>query len=194
MSKKPFQFKVNLPEGYSRDERQAIAAEIVSFVRQRTLKGVDFEGSKFPKYSDSYTKSVNFRAAGKDKSSINLTLSGDMLAYLDLQEDNEDELIIGYEEGSKEAGKAEGNQIGSYGKPTGNAKKARKFLGITQEDLSKILSKYPLNDDARREARADAVLEAKERVDDYVNEIKQQGVEDEDPTRLARLLKLKVGK
>lgn len=189
----PFQFRVKIPDQYSAVEREAIAAEIISEVRQRTLKGKDFEGNNFPKYSKSYIDSVNFKAAGKSKGKINLTLSGDMLAFLDLQSNKPGEIVIGYEDGTTEAGKAEGNQIGSYGQPSGNPSKARKFLGITQEDLERILEKYPIDDRAERRSRAEAVQEAAETIDEFAEEIRQEGLEETDPKKLAKKFKLRIG-
>lgn len=188
MADKPYQFKVDLPEGYSKDIRDAIASEIVSFVRQRTLKGVDYNGKSFPKYSTPYTKSVDFRAAGKSKK-VDLTLSGDMLAYLDVVKIKKDQLIIGYEDSSAQAGKAEGNQIGSYGRQP-NSKKARKFLGLTDSDLDKILKKYPLDNPEKSEERAAAISVAQGEIDRQLEKINVEEMTDE---QKRAFFQLKVG-
>lgn len=150
---KPYQFRVEIPKAYSSETRQAIASEIVTFVRQRTLQGKDVDGNKFPKYTTEYMKSTNFKAAGKSKK-VDLKLSGEMLSELDLVAEKKGELVIGFADDSENAGKAEGNQIGSYGKDP-NPSKARRFLGINPDDLEKILRKYPEGD--RQSAVNDAV-------------------------------------
>lgn len=186
---KPYQFIVDLPEGYDPDIRQAIASEIISFVRQRTLKGEDFEHGKFPKYSKAYQNSLDFKATGKSNK-VNLMLSGDMLANIDLVKDKEDQLVIGYSDDNENALKAEGNQIGSYGREA-NSKKARKFLGITSEDLNVILRKYPM-DSAKADARADAVNEAQEEIDEFVEKVKEE--KEVDPSELVKKFRIVVGK
>lgn len=189
---KPYQFSVEIPKGYSPDVREAIASEIISFVRQRTLKGQDFEGAKFPGYSKAYSNSVNFRAAGKAKGKVNLMLSGDMLANIEAVKIKPTELIIGYADNSDQAGKAEGNQIGSYGKEP-NSKRARRFLGLAQDDLLKILKKYPIDNEVKSEARAQAVNEAQVKIDEYANEV-DANPDDISPEELAKNFKIKVGK
>lgn len=186
---KPYQFKVELPDGYDPEIRKAIASEIISFVRQRTLKGIDADGSKFPKYSKSYMKSVDFKATGKSNK-VNLTLSGDMLANLDLVKDKKNELVLGYDDGSDQAGKAEGNQIGSYG-GSPSEKRARKFLGINNEDLKNILKKYPI-DSVKAESRAKAVNKAQVKIDKFAESV----IEEKDDISASELIdnfKIKVG-
>jgi len=194
MSKKypDSKFEVELDERYSTEERDAIAAEIISHIRQRTLSGKDVNGRSFPKYSTSYTKSVDFKAAGKSKNQVNLRLSGDMLAYMEIVKNQRGKLVIGYGDGNPEAGKAEGNNIGSYGgdpKPS----KARRFLGIDPKTLSAILAKYPLRDEARREARTEAVLRAQEEVDEFAEQVQVEGLDEKDYKKLKDKLRLKVG-
>ena len=187
---KPYQFKVELPEGYDSDIRQAIASEIISFVRQRTLKGIDADGDKFKGYSKGYINSVNFKATGKSKGKINLTLSGDMLANIDLVKDKETELVLGYDDNSDQAGKAEGNQIGSYGK-SADPKKARKFLGLQPDDLKKILSKYPI-DSPKADLRAEAVNKAQEKIDEFASTV-VESKDDISVTDLIKNFKIRVG-
>lgn len=186
------EFEVQIDPNYSAEVREAIAAEIISFVRQRTLGRKDVNGRTFKKYTTEYTKSVDFKAAGKNKNNVNLTLSGDMLAYLELIKNQKGKLVLGYGDGNPQAGKAEGNQIGSYGK-SADASKARPFLGIRQEDLARILKKYPI-DDPRSELRADAVLKAQEDVDEFANKIQVEGADETDYKELKDKLKLKVGR
>ncbi len=170
MSTKHQFIDVKLPQGYSSDIREAIAAEIISFIRKRTIKNKDKDGEKFPAYSKSYTNSVNFKAAGKSKGDINLTLSGDMLASMELLENKKSKVSIGFEEGSLENAKADGNIRGTYGQKSPIKGKARDFLGISDEELAKIIAKYPKDDD-KADARADAILKAQDKIDKRLENI-----------------------
>lgn len=190
--KENYQTKIKLSSEYSAEEREAIAAEIISFIRRRTISGRDVDGSKFPKYSKAYTSSVDFKASGKSKQP-NLTLSGDMLASMELVKNKTGEIVVGYDESSDQIGKVEGNQIGSYGQDKGNPDRARRFLGINSEDLKKILAKYPISDELKREKRAEAVLRAQEKIDKFASKIEQQGADELDPDELADKFKLRVG-
>jgi hypothetical protein len=156
------QQKVNIaiPSGYTPQEREAIALEVVEFIRERSQKGRDKDNKSFVGYSQSYQKSLDFKIAGKS-GKVDLILSGDMLAALDVLKTSSRSLTIGYEAGDSINGRVEGNRIGSYGgKP--NAKRARDFLGISREDLTKILRKYPQNTDESLD-RAAQILEVNER-------------------------------
>lgn len=139
MSLKPI-IKVDIPKTIKPEDREDLGHDIVEFIRQRTESGKDANGNTFPGYSKAYMKSLDFKIAGKTKR-VNLTLSGDMLAELDVLRHKAGEITIGYDRGSENYGKAEGNINGSYGGDD-DKKKARNFLGISKADLKKILAKY----------------------------------------------------
>lgn len=128
-----------IPPKTTKDEKIAIADAVIEFIRERTESGKDKNGKKFPAYSKEYVKSLDFKIAGKSKGNVNLTLSGDMLAALKLLSVKEDKIIIGYEAGSDENDRAEGNILGSYG---GDPKqsKARDFLGINPKVYTDIVA------------------------------------------------------
>jgi len=161
VKEKNIQFIVELPDGYTPRVRQAIAQEIIDHVIDRTQKGVSASGRDFKKYSKTYEKSLDFKIAGKKKGQIpDLTLSSDMLnsmRYLKKKSDD-NTLVIGYGLDDSNAGKVEGNQIGSYGQPKANPKHARPFLGITEKELNKILDKYPLDEIEEAKNRAKKIL------------------------------------
>lgn len=113
---------------------------------ERTDQGKDVDGKPFPKYSDAYKNSLDFKIAGKS-SKVDLQLSGDMLAALEIIKTDEDYVEIGIKD-SDVQGRAEGNIRGSYGKSRGNSSLARDFLGtsgftktkgISDEDLRKLV-------------------------------------------------------
>lgn len=127
-----------MPKGLTREQRAKIADLAIEFMVDRTMDRRDVDGKKFPKYSKAYTESLDFKNAGKSKNNVNLQLSGDMLAALDILENTDGKIIVGYEPGTDEEARAEGNILGSYGGDP-NEKRARRFLGIKKDDLKKII-------------------------------------------------------
>jgi len=61
-----------------------------------------------------------------------------MLAALQLLDNGRGEIVIGYEAGTEENDRAEGNILGSYG-GSPNASKARDFLGIESKKLRELI-------------------------------------------------------
>lgn len=150
--------KIEVPEHLTPDERQAVALEIIDFIRERTQKkNLDKNNRPFPAYSASYVKSLDFKIAGKSKGKVDLTLSGDMLGALDLLSHKKGILTIGFEKGSTENARADGNIRGTYGNKS-PVSDPRDFLGIDPKDLNSILKKYPATDPAIKKDRVDAVL------------------------------------
>lgn len=139
MSTKHQYLDIKLPKTLTKQERLEVADLVIERIVDRTLKGKDKDGNPFPKYSKEYIKSLDFKNAGKSAGRVDLTLSGDMLAALTLLKDQEGKIKVGFEKGSEENGKADGNIRGTYGSDTPNKKKARPFLGISQQELKNIL-------------------------------------------------------
>lgn len=104
----------------------------------RTQRGIDKNGKKFPAYSKEYVKSLDFKNAGKSKGRVDLQLSGDMLAAITLLEAKKNRIVVGFEKGAEENGRAEGNILGSYGGEP-DPKKARDFLGIQPRKLRELI-------------------------------------------------------
>jgi len=164
-------FQIKISRKYNEQERMAIAADVIEYIRDRSAKGlgpdrVPWQGQ----YSPGYVKSLDFKIAGKNKGLINQRLSGDMLTELSLLESDKGKIIIGYDKGSPQHGKAEGNIIGSYGKPSGRKSLARPFIKVTSDEMiKKILKNYPLDDEAKRiesvASREEAIAAIEGRVD-----------------------------
>lgn len=136
---------LEIPDDLKPKEREDLAFAILEHIRERTASGTGLNSAgtrlkDFPKYSKSYIKSLDFRIAGKG-STVNLTLSGDMLDAMDLLKHKKGELTIGFERGSEENARAEGNILGSYGGAP-NAAKARNFLGVTRSELKMIVGDF----------------------------------------------------
>lgn len=124
--------------GLSPDQKDEVADLIIERIVNRTDQGKDKDGRKFPGYSRSYKESLDFKVAGKTNK-VDLQLSGDMLAALSVLDKTSRSVVIGFERGSEENAKADGNIRGTYGKPTPDPKKARDFLGISDAELTKII-------------------------------------------------------
>lgn len=138
------QFTVRVPIQFSQSIRIDIADDIVEFILRRTERGLDKNNKKFKTYSESYSESLDFKIAGKSKGHVDLQLSGDMLTELQVLNTSASGFItIGFEAGSEENDKAawqRNNLRPSFPK--------RDFLGITDSDLSKIISPYKRRSDA----------------------------------------------
>lgn len=132
--------RIDLPEQLSSGDRELVLDEVTDFIRKRTQKGKDKNNKAFPRYSKDYKASLDFRNAGKS-SKVNLTLSGDMLAAMDILSHKKGSGLIGYENGTEENSRAEGNIKGTYGQRSSIPGKKRDFLGIAQKDLDKIINK-----------------------------------------------------
>ena len=169
-------FTVTIDKRYNKQEREAITAKIIDHIIDRTvIKNRDKFGEKFPEYSKSYKDSLEFRIAGKSASKVDLQLSGDMLAALgEYTKSRTGKITIGYNPGSEENSKAEGNIKGTYGStkttkkitvkgktkrvPRGNLK--RNFLGLSDDELrKKILTKFPLEGKKADKKRQESVEE-----------------------------------
>lgn len=147
-------FRVNINEAYTADEREAIGEMIVESIRERVQNnGTNKYGRALPGYSESYKNSLNFKIAGKSEGDVNLTLSGDMLGALTVLSHTKGSLLIGFENGTPENAKADGNIRGTYGQSKSVGPK-RDFLGIPKDDLRAILAEFPLKDDEKRQTNA----------------------------------------
>lgn len=140
---------IPIPKGYKPIERKAIAQEVIQFIVDRTKSGKDKDGRNFKGYTKEYKESLTFKLGGKS-SSVNLTLTGEMLGELDLLNQSNGNLRIGYDKGREALnGKVEGNREGTYGQKK-QVTSPRDFLGLSSSALNKILKKYPLHNDKKR--------------------------------------------
>lgn len=172
MAMKPYQVWIPIPKGYSStEEKVAIAQEIIDYIQARSKAGRDKNESQMPGYSASYKGSLDFKNAGKS-GKVNLTLSGDMLAALKILDVQSGRVKIGYDDSDPEAGRAEGNILGTYGQDSPIRGKKRDFLGIKPSILQReVLSKYPLRDRTESKERAQTVLESGDQASEFFNEL-----------------------
>jgi hypothetical protein len=155
--------KVIISKKYSKEQRIAIATEIIEYIRQRA-EDANVPGKK--KYSPGYAKSLDFKIAGKDEGKVDMRLSGDMLTELDVLSEKAGEITVGYGFNSDQWGKAKGNILGSYGKAP-NKKNARPFLTLSSNDIKKILADYPLDDAETLNKTTKDRLTSKEVIQEY---------------------------
>jgi hypothetical protein len=120
---------------------RAIQQDIIDYTLKRAGEGKGIGGTtlKTP-YSESYANSPAFKAAGKDKNKVNMRLVGDMLGSLDVISENGAKFKIGFVD-EEENVKAFAHMTGFEGHPHISGPK-RKFFGLTQKELSDILSDY----------------------------------------------------
>lgn len=134
--------RIQLPTPVKDKEALAeIGDLIVERIVERTDQGKDKAGNAWrgeaAKYSEAYKKSLDFKIAGKG-SGVNLQLSGDMLAALRVLKSTSNWIEVGFDRGSDENAKADGNIRGTYGSDTPNPNKARDFLGMEGKELERL--------------------------------------------------------
>lgn len=136
---------LKLPKWVDDDVKADIANDVIEFIRKRTLNGRNVFNNKWSgkagKYTEEYAKSKGVSKSGP----VDLKLEDKMLnamRYFKGQSKG-NEITIGYTKNSKNERKAEGNILGTYGKPPGVVKgKARPFLDILKKDLANVVEAY----------------------------------------------------
>ena len=114
--------------------RQGVGQDIIDAIRERTEKGRFLKVSgKWSQYSEGYKDSIAFKAYGKTNK-VNLRQSGEMLDGLDIINETKNTIKIGWND-PLDAEKA-------HGHITGNVGKKRDFLGLTEEEIKSIRSKW----------------------------------------------------
>lgn len=133
--------EIKIPENYKLkpQQREDLADLIIEHIFDRTNRGLNKNGKAFPGYSKEYLESLDFKVSGKSKNKVNLQLSGDMLAAIKLLKSKKDAVVIGFDAGSEENAKAEGNILGTYGQDAPIRGKKRDFLGIEPKKLKELL-------------------------------------------------------
>lgn len=134
MPESQLKLRLLVPRDFNDDERRFTARLVIDFIQDRTDKGLDINNKKFPIYSDGYSKSLDFRLAGKSKTKVDLQQTGDTIHSIELITHGIGFITIGYDPGSEENDKAQWLQAKDNGV-------SRKFLGITDNDYKKIIDK-----------------------------------------------------
>ncbi len=153
--------KINLEDligtdiSFDRDLVREIGQAIIDYMVDRAEDGRGLNGVKLKSpYSKSYAESLDFKAAGKSRGNVNMTLSGDMLASIDILDQDGSTIEIGIED-EEQAIKAYGHQTGFEGHPVLDGPK-RPFFGVSVKELEKeILPKFKSKIEQARESGAD---------------------------------------
>lgn len=122
-----------IPGGYPASTRQQIGQDIIDKIKRRTAQGLDENNNIFAPYSPDYDKS----------GTVNLKVSGDMLAGLKVLSTGDGFIRIGFDS-------TRSNDKAAYiqqprGQKVGR-QPIRRFVGISQQDLNIILERYPRSD------------------------------------------------
>lgn len=115
--------------------KQAIGQFLIDRMLERVDSGKGIGGVKLKSpYSKEYSKSLEFKAAGKSRGKVNMSLTGDMLASIDLLSTDGNKIKIGIEDDS---------QIPkAYNHQTGDTVPARPFFGFTKSELADIKKQF----------------------------------------------------
>lgn len=130
---------INIPKNFNATQREAIGLEIVNFIVDRTEKGLDINGNAFAGYTQGYKETLEYKIGHGADSTVNLRLSGEMLGSISIINHGVGFIKLGFDD-SEAAKKAKWIQS-----PTGQKagkQPPRKFLGISEKDLNRILEKY----------------------------------------------------
>jgi|LakMenE01Jun11ns_1017448.scaffolds.fasta_scaffold9959057_17 hypothetical protein len=175
--------KLNLTEIIGKDISsdpvlvRKIAQGIIDYMvdRAKDGKGIGRKDLKSP-YSKAYAESLAFKAAGKSRNNVNMTLSGDMLRSIDILEEDGASVVIGIDDPT-DAPKAYGHQTGFEGHPTiPQGKYRRQFFGVTTDEVKKeIIPKFKSEIDRSVGTRAVSSLETQEAAIDFVQGIRNLG-------------------
>lgn len=125
-----------------------IGQAIIDYMDTRAEDGLGLGRKKLKSpYSKGYSESLDFVAAGKSKNKVNMRLSGDMLASIDILETKGATLTIGIE--GSEAPKAFNHQ-------TGDTLPKREFFGVTKDEIKKyILDEFSSEIKAKKNTSSD---------------------------------------
>lgn len=149
----------------SKSLKLAIGEALAERIRERAGDGQGLEFSsdgsaktvklKSP-YSKMYAESLDFLAAGKSKNKVNMSLTGDMLASIQV-EDLGDNKISVYIDGETEVLKA-------YNHLTGDTVPKRPFFGVSQKDVKDVIIDFQSEIDQRIAREGERTEEQRGRV------------------------------
>lgn len=143
------QFTLNLEKVFGhfpesdRTLKEAIGQRAMDMIIERTQQGLDKDGKRFVPYSDSYKDSLEFKAAGKNPNTVDLTLFGDMLDTLEIVKQSPKTVTLGWRDELQNA-KAHGHVTGNIR----NDGKPRDFMGLTKDQVSQLYEEFREDVDA----------------------------------------------
>lgn len=143
---KPYEVRRVLRDLTHRDAfKNDFGSLVIDTIIERTLKGLDKNGSPFPSYSPSYKDSLAFQIY-KEGNRVNLKLTGEMLASMETKAVMNGVTIQFVD--SLNRAKAHGHITGMSGRKGG---KVRDFFGVSkaeEDDIMKRVMSYHQTGDA----------------------------------------------
>jgi hypothetical protein len=121
------------------DIKKEIGRRIIDAIKERTQSGLDKNEKEFKKYSKDYIKSPIFKIWGKSASNVNLLLTGDMQANIDVVKVTGNTVEIGFTDSLEEA-KAEGHIKGANYLPV------RNFWGLPNASALELIMLDVINE------------------------------------------------
>jgi hypothetical protein len=147
--------------------KAAIGQAIIDKIISRTKDGLAIGGNKALKaYAKEYVESLNFKAYGKSKDNVNMTMSGDMLGTLDIIDESSNTISIGWDD-EQQAAKA-------YNHNTGDTVTKRPFFGLNKSETDELRKQF--KNEVRDAVKAlrtegrDAVVEQAKRILDQLSD------------------------
>lgn len=113
---------------------------VIDRIVERTKSGKDVNGKPFKNYpgssgySDDYVDSLEFKAFGKSRDNINMTLEGNMLADLDILDFSGNKIRVGLRD--------ETEILKGFNHVTGDTVPRREFFGLTDGEIEDLRSEF----------------------------------------------------
>ena len=136
---------VDLKEIFGTDIQRDLGERLGTAFVDRIVKSA--EGGKSPKghalkkYDDDYVASDEFKAAGKSKNKVNMTLYGDMLAQMEVLNFSDSKVTIGWQDSTQNA-KAYAHMTGYRGHPTIKNGTKREFFFVSQKMIDEVKEEF----------------------------------------------------
>lgn len=140
---------INLKDEFGVDFRgmnslkEAIGGAIIERIRERTKsgQGMSFDSGgrgrpvklKSP-YSKAYADSLDFKAFGKSRGNVNMTLTGDMLGLMDVIQIDGNKITIGWDDPTENPK--------AYNHSVGDTVPRRPFFGVSKKELQEIKKEF----------------------------------------------------
>lgn len=147
---------INLPSDLNVTQREAIGLDVIQFIKERTLNGLDINNNPFAPYKQSYKDTLDYKIGHGDDPKVNLKLTGEMLGTLSLISHGVGFIKLGFtdQEAAKKAKWIEAPTGQKFGKQP-----PRRFFGIAEKDLNKIIERYKSADAATITTEANRVAD-----------------------------------
>ena len=141
----------------------AIGQAIIDQIVDRTKSGKDVNGSSFAPYSESYKKSLDFKAFGKTNA-VDMTLTDEMLSMLTILSVKGSVLRVGWNDAESSA-KAYGHITGMKGHPRlDGVTPKRDFFGLNETEVANLRTEFRPNFNAEAELNDVSIMEKIERL------------------------------